>query len=127
MEVEGEHDAHSHNELDSVRTVGEDGERPAHFWNEGDSVSTVEEEDECAAHLQNEVHSVRNWKMKAEERRLKIRNIFNIMQVKMKEDKGEDADDGHYQGEVGLVIKTQEEGEQPAHFQIERGLVREME
>jgi hypothetical protein len=152
MEVEDDHDAHSHNELDSVRTEEEDEEcpahfqneehsvmtmqpeagRPSHFQNEGDSVRTVEEEDERSAHHQNEAHSVRNWKMRAEERRLKFQKILDLMPIKMKEDEGEgeeedeDKDDGHYQDEVGLVIKTQEEGEQPAHFQIEKESVREI-
>jgi hypothetical protein len=110
IEMEDEHDTHSHNELDPVKTVEEIEECPANFRNERDSVREMEEEYEHVRHspnelvsertvkeadgrpsnFQNERDSVRNLAMRLEDRYLRFEQIINIMPTRVEEDEDED-------------------------------------
>jgi hypothetical protein len=111
VEVDDEHDAHSHNESHLASIIQEDKEGPAKFQHEGDSLRKVEQEDGRPAHFQNEVDSVSNWKMRAKERRLRFQEIMDIMSVKREEDDYVDENVVYSQDEVDLLRTTEEEAE----------------
>jgi hypothetical protein len=123
MEEEDEHNAHCHRELDSVTTMEEEDERNPYIQNEGESPRKMKE-DERPAYLQNGVDYVKNFKMRAEERRLRLQEIMDMKSAIMeKDEEEEDEDDAHTHNDLSLVKTIKMEDKYLAHFQNERDSV----
>jgi hypothetical protein len=99
-EDEDKDDAHSHNDLDSVRKI--------------------EMEDEHHAHFQNERDSVRNLAIRAEQRCLTFTQFVDIMPTIVEEDE----DDA--QSIMDSVRTVEKEDEHPSHFHNEGDSVMRM-